>query len=55
MTKQRLGSLSLELKRRENRFFLEIAFSSFMDMVLAAFYFMQAVGIFSFWRFSSVI
>lgn len=56
MMKQTIEHYIKKLKIKENRFFYGIAFSCLTDIVLAAFYFIQAVGFGgSLWRFSNTV
>lgn len=56
MTKQTIEHYIEMLKIKENRFFCGIAVSCLLDIVLAAFYFIQAVGFDgSLWRFSNAV
>lgn len=56
MTKQMMRHCIEMLKMEENRFFFGVAFSGLLDLVLAAFYFVQAVGFGgNLWRFSNAV
>ena len=56
MTKQTIEHYIEMLKIKENRFFCGIAVSCLLDIVLAAFYLIQAVGFDgSLWRFSNAV
>ena len=56
MTKQMIEHYIEILKIKENRFFCGIAVSCLLDIVLAAFYLIQAVGFGgSLWRFSNTV
>lgn len=56
MMKQTIEHYIKKLKIKDNRFFYGIAFSCLTDIVLAAFYFIQAVGFGgSLWRFSNAV
>ena len=56
MTKQMIEHYIEMLKIKENRFFCGIAVSCLLDITLAAFYFIQAVGFGgNLWRFSNTV
>ncbi len=56
MTKQTIEHYMETLNIKENRFFCGIAVSCFLDIVLATFYFIQAIGFgSSLWRFSNTV
>ena len=56
MTKQTIEHYIETLKNKENRFFYGIAVSCLLDIVLAAFYFIQAVSFGgSLWHFSNTV
>jgi len=56
MTKQKIDHCIETLKIEENRFFCGIAVSCLLDIILVAFYFIQAVGFGgSLWRFSNTV